>query len=74
MIQPLSYPRRYIYRTSSLSGAAFFEGVILHTPSLSYKYHVFLVKDGIERKKYYCKTRSAANRILEKCLKEGAAL
>lgn len=38
----------------------------------TYKYHVFLIENGIERKKGYCKTYSVAERILERFLKREA--
>lgn len=69
MINPLSYLRRCVYRTSSLAGQTFIEGVICYALDFTYKYHVFLIENGIERKKGYCKAYSVAERILERFLK-----
>ena len=70
MIQPLSYRRDCLYRTSALTGTTFIEGVICYAPDFSFKYHVFLIKNGIERKKGYCKAYAAAERILARFLQE----
>ena len=51
MIQPLSYRRECLYRTSALTGTTFIEGVICYAPDFSFKYHVFLIENGTERKK-----------------------
>lgn len=51
MIQPLSYRRECLYRTSTLTGTTFIEGVIYYAPDFSFKYHVFLIENGIEQKK-----------------------
>ena len=72
MIQPLNYRRESLYRTSALTGTTFTEGVIYYAPDFSFKYHVFLIENGIERKKGYCKAYSAAECILQKFLKESA--
>ena len=72
MIQPLSYRRECLYRTSTLTGTTFIEGVIYYAPDFSFKYHVFLIENGIEQKKGYCKACSAAERILQRFLKGGA--
>lgn len=72
MIQPLSYRRDGLYRTSALTGTTFIEGVIYYAPDFSFKYHVFLIENGIERKKGYCKAYSAAERILQRFFKESA--
>ena len=72
MIQPLSYWRECLYRTSALTGTTFIEGVICYAPDFSFKYHVFLIENGIEQKKGYCKAYSAAERILQRFLKGGA--
>lgn len=72
MIQPLSYRRQCIYRTGFLIGETFTEGVICYAPDFSFKYHVFLIENGIERKKGYCKAYSAAKRILQSFFKEKA--
>lgn len=72
MIQPLSYRRECLYRASTLTGTTFIEGVICYTPDFSFKYHVFLIENGTECKKGYCKAYSAAERILQRFLKEEA--
>lgn len=72
MIKPLIYPRRYVYRTSRLAGQTLIEGVICYVPDFTYKYHVFLIENGIERKKGYCKSYSVAERMLERFFKRGA--
>ena len=72
MIQPLSYRRDCLYRTSALTGTTFIKGVIYYAPDFSFKYHVFLIENGIEQKKGYCKAYSAAERILQRFLKGGA--
>ena len=72
MIQPLSYLRDCLYRTSALTGTTFIEGVIYYAPDFSFKYHVFLIENGIERKKGYCKAYSAAERVLQRFFKESA--
>ena len=69
MIQPLSYRRDCLYRTSSLTGTTFIEVVIFYAPDVSFKYHVFLIENGIECKKGYCKAYSAAERIFQRFLK-----
>lgn len=51
MIQPLSYRRECLYRTSTLTGTTFIEGVIYYAPDFSFKYHVFLIENGIEQKR-----------------------
>ena len=66
MIQPLNYRRECLYRTSALTGTTFIEGVICYVPDFSSKYHVFLIENGIERKKGYCKAYSAAEHILQR--------
>nr|DAJ85617.1 MAG TPA: hypothetical protein [Caudoviricetes sp.] len=72
MIQPLSYRRDCLYRTSALTGTTFIEEVIYYAPDFSFKYHVFLIENGTERKKGYCKAYSAAERILQRFFKESA--
>ena len=69
MIQPLSYRRECFYRTSALTGTTFIEGVICYAPDFSFKYHVFLIENGTERKKGYCKAYSAAEHLLQRFLK-----
>ena len=66
MIQPLNYRRECLYRTSALTGTTFIEGVICYVPDFSFKYHVFLIENGVIVKKKYCKTENGARRVCKK--------
>ena len=70
MIKPLSDRRKCLYRTGFLIGTTFVEGVICYVPDFSFKYHVFLIENGMEQKTGYCKSYSAAMSILEQFLKD----
>ena len=70
MIPALKYLRFPVYRVSQLKGTTLIEAVACCVPDFSYQYHAFLIIDGREIKKKYCKSPAGSKRVCRKMLQD----
>lgn len=70
MTRTPTYQITAIHRKSILTDQFLFEGVVCYVSYFSYPYHVFLIENGIEIKKKYCKSLTGARRVCKKILQD----